>query len=175
MSLRIHCLQHVPFEGIGHIDMWAKKRGNSLSFTRFFEKVKFPAQDDFDWLVVMGGSMNIFDDGLEWLNDEKGFVKETIEAGKTVVGICLGAQLIAHVLGAKVYANNQKEIGWWPVTTTEAGNKHRLLKDFSDEFVTFHWHGDTFDIPEGAVDLLSSTVTTNQAFLYDDRVFACER
>ncbi len=174
MSLRIHCLQHVPFEGVGHIEVWAEKNNHSLSFTRFFEDVKLPSQDDFDWLVVMGGSMNIFDDGLDWLNDEKRFVKETIESGKIVVGICLGAQLIAHVLGAKVYANSQKEIGWWPVSTSQAGRETGLLDGFPDEFITFHWHGDTFDTPEGATNLLSSTVTSNQAFLYDDRVLALQ-
>ncbi len=174
MSLRIHCLQHVPFEGIGHIEVWAEKNNHSLSFTRFFEDVTLPPQDDFDWLVVMGGSMNIFDDGLSWLNVEKRFVKETINSGKIIVGICLGAQLIAHVLGAKVYANSQKEIGWWPVSTTQEGRESGLLNDFPDEFITFHWHGDTFDTPEGAINLLSSAVTPNQAFLYDDRVLALQ-
>ncbi len=175
MSLRIHCLQHVSFEGVGHIEVWAKKNNHTLSFTRFFEDGNLPSQDDFDWLVVMGGSMNIFDDSLGWLNEEKMFVKETIDAGKVVVGICLGAQLIAHVLGANVYANNHKEIGWWPVVVTEGlGESHELLKDFPDEFVTFHWHGDTFDTPKGAVNLLSSEVTANQAFLYDNRVLALQ-
>ena len=174
MSIRIHCFQHVPFEGIGHIEEWAGKNGYSLSFTRFFEDIKLPHQDDFDWLIVMGGSMNIFDDSLGWLNDEKIFVKEAIDSGKRVVGICLGAQLIAHVLGAKVYANNQKEIGWWPVIQTGAGKEHWLLKDFPEEFTTFHWHGDTFDTPKGAVNLLSSEATANQAFLYNDRVLALQ-
>ncbi len=174
MSLRIHCLQHVPFEGIGHIKVWAERNNHSLSFTRFFEKAILPSQYEFDWLIIMGGSMNIFNDDLAWLNEEKQFVKETIDAGKVVVGICLGAQLIAHVLGARVYTNSKKEIGWWPVKYSAGGKSHAILKDFPDEFVTFHWHGDTFDIPAGAVKLMSSVVTPNQAFLYKSKVLALQ-
>ncbi len=165
---------HVPFEGIGYINKWAEKNNCSLSFTRFFEDEKLPELNDFDWLIVMGGGMNIFDEGLLWLNKEKQFIKETIDAGKTVIGICLGAQLIAHVLGAEVYPNKSKEIGWWPIQLTKAGKEHLLLQEFPDEFVTFHWHGDTFDIPKGAVRLISSDVCANQAFLFNDKVLGLQ-
>ena len=174
MSLRIHYLLHVPFEGPGYIEEWALKNNHKQSFTKFYDNGDLPEQDEFDWLVVMGGSMNIFDESLLWLNEEKRFIKESVGAGKTVLGICLGAQLIAHVLGAKVYPNKEKEIGWWPVKLTSAGEKHPLLKDIPEEFVTFHWHGDMFEIPEGAVHLISSEVCANQAFLYNKKVLALQ-
>ncbi|NPA36977.1 MAG: type 1 glutamine amidotransferase [Chlorobi bacterium] len=174
MSLRIHYFQHVPFEGPGYIEQWALNNGHKLSSTHFYKGDKLPGIDDFDWLVIMGGSMNIFDKNLLWLNEEKEFLKKTIDAGKSVVGVCLGAQLIAHVLGADVYANDEKEIGWWPVKLTKEGKKHPLLTGIPDEFSTFHWHGDTFDTPEGAVHLMSSDVCRNQAFLYKEKVLALQ-
>jgi GMP synthase (glutamine-hydrolysing) len=174
MSLRIHYFQHVPFEGPAYIESWAEKNGHSLTSTHFYKGDELPAIDDLDWLVIMGGSMNIFDENLKWLNAEKEFISKVIDSGKTVIGICLGAQLIAHVLGARVYPNNEKEIGWWPVKLTKEGEKHPLLMDIPEEFATFHWHGDTFDIPEGAVHLMSSDVCANQAFLYKEKVLALQ-
>ncbi len=166
---------HVPYEGLGFIEEWANKHVHELSCTKIYENdYELPSIDDFDWLVIMGGSMSIYDKSISWLSEEKQFILKTIDAGKTVIGICLGAQLIADVLGAKVYANDQKEIGWWPVKLTKEGERHPLLMGLPEEFVTFHWHGDMFDIPEGAIHLLASDVCSNQAFIYDDRVLALQ-
>ncbi len=175
MSLRIHYFKHVPYEGLGFIEQWAQKHGCSLSCTEFYKDGhEIPSVDNFDWLVVMGGSMSIYDETIPWLKEEKQFILKTIETGKKVIGICLGAQLIADVLGADVYPNDRKEIGWWPVKLTPEGKKHTLLKDFPDEFVTYHWHGDMFDIPEGATRLISSDVCANQVFVYSDNVLALQ-
>ena len=174
MSLRIHYFRHVPYEGLGHIETWAKKHGHELSVTEFYNGHVLPDIDSIDWLIVMGGSMSVYDENIPWLKDEKDFIKKVIDAGKTVIGICLGAQLIADVLGAGVYPNKEKEIGWWPVKLTPEGEKNPLLMDLPEEFVTFHWHGDTFDIPKEATHLISSDVCSNQAFLYNDKVLALQ-
>jgi GMP synthase-like glutamine amidotransferase len=173
--LRIHTIMHVPFEGLGCIADWIGSNGHSVSFTKLYEPHSFPSQQAFDWLIVMGGPMGVYDDDkYHWLADEKNFIKESIDAGKTVIGICLGSQLIAEVLGAKVYPNNQKEIGWMPIHKTEGGKSAPILSSVEDEFTVFHWHGDTFDLPEGSTPLFSSQACVNQAFLYKDKVLGLQ-
>ena len=169
--MRIHYLQHVSFEGLGSIEDWAKEQGHSIKATKFFEKFVLPELASFDLLVVLGGPMGVSDVALHpWLLEEKALIKSAIEADKLVVGICLGAQLIAECLGAKVYANPQKEIGWFPIEKTG----HFFFKSLPAAFDAFHWHGDTFDIPRQAVHLASSAAFRNQAFLYKKRVLALQ-
>jgi len=111
--LRIHYLQHVSFEGLGSIAEWVTSNGHELTSTQFFINSYLPEPADIDWLIIMGGPMGVYDeDKYEWLTAEKQFIKKAIDAGKTVIGICLGAQLIAKVLGAKVYPNQKRAIGW---------------------------------------------------------------
>lgn len=170
--MRIHYLQHVPFEDLASIASWASGFEIPFRSTLLFQKPDFPSLKDFDWLMIMGGPMGVADeDRYPWLVQEKVFIREAIEAGKVVLGICLGAQLIASVLGGKVTSNPEKEIGWFPVRLTEAGKKSFLLKDFPETFVAFHWHGDTFSIPEGADHLLTSGGCLHQGFSWEDRVF----
>ena len=110
--LRIHYLQHVPFEGLGYIETWAKQKDHILTSTKFYEKWTLPNIEDFDWLIIMGGPMGVYQEGeYNWLKDEKQFIKASIKKNKVVIGICLGSQLIAEALGAKVYPNTKKEIG----------------------------------------------------------------
>ncbi len=171
MSLRIHYIQHVRFEGLGNIEPWAIARGHRLSLTRTFARDPFPTPDQYDWLIVMGGPMGACDDDRHvWMADEKATIRAAIDSGKCVLGICLGAQLIAHVLGARVYPGPEKEIGWLPITKSEAGRSHPLLGAMPDPFTVFHWHGDTFDLPAGATLLASSAGTRHQAFIHGDRV-----
>jgi GMP synthase-like glutamine amidotransferase len=174
MTMNIHWLQHVPFEGLGAIEKWTGKMGHALSCTRLFAGDPFPEHDKFGMLVVMGGPMGIYDEQeYPWLITEKTFIRAAIEAGRPVLGICLGAQLLADVLGARVSANKEKEIGWFPVTRTDAVPSG--LKSVLPESQTvFHWHGDTFDLPAGAVHLYTSVGCRNQAFLYNDRVLALQ-
>lgn len=172
--MNIHWLQHVPFEGLGSIEKWAGKMGHTLSCTRLFAGDPLPQHNQFGMLVVMGGPMGIYDEKeYPWLITEKPFIRAAINAGMPVLGICLGAQLIADVLGARVSANTQKEIGWFTVTRTDP-IPDGLMGILPENQTVFHWHGDTFDLPAGAVHLYSSNVCRNQAFLYKDRVLALQ-
>lgn len=175
MNIKIHCFQHAPFEDMGCIKDWIKKEGFQLSYTRFYEKWEIPSVDTYDWLIIMGGPMNVDEETkYPWLKEEKKAIKEAIESGKTVLGICLGSQLIATALGAKVRKNHEPEIGWFDITLTEEGEKHPLFKDMGQTFKIFQWHGDTFDIPQGARHLATSSVCQNQAFVYGDRVLGLQ-
>ena len=169
---RLHYLQHVPFEDPGIILPWANERGHTVTATKLFEEVALPLVDEFEFLVVMGGPMGVHDvDQYPWLNAEVDFIRQVVESGKPILGICLGAQLIAHALGADVKKNDQPEIGWWPVALTESGRKHGWLPDRLD---VLHWHGDTFDIPASAEHHAVSEACTNQAFLYRGNVFGMQ-
>jgi GMP synthase-like glutamine amidotransferase len=173
--MRIHYLQHVPFEGLGIIQQWIETHGHSLSVTRFYQDDKPPRIADIDWLIVMGGPMGVYDENLfPWLIKEKQFIAETIRQKKKVLGICLGAQLIASALGERVYPNTQKEIGWYPVNLTETGKESTFFRSFPGQFTAFHWHGDTFDLPEGAQCLAESKACEHQAFSYGAHVLGLQ-
>ena len=171
---RVHYIQHVPYEGIGYIDEWIRENSCKLSVTKMYEEHILPDLDTFDILVIMGGPMGAYDENIHpWLRGEKEFIRRAIDAGKSVLGICLGSQLIADVLGARVYLAKEKEIGWWPVTFTD----HFAQKLFGSEEkipMVFQWHGDTFDLPENTKLLASSDVCPNQAFLYKENVLALQ-
>jgi GMP synthase-like glutamine amidotransferase len=161
--MRVHCFQHIAFEGLGSIGPWLMAAGHSLSTTKFFESHDLPDPDSFDFLIVLGGPMSVGESQIyPWLGPEKSFIKEVIARGKRVLGICLGAQLIANALGARVYRNREKEIGWFPITgvPSDTGNAY----EFPPSLNAFHWHGDTFDIPIGAQRIAGSVVCSNQAF-----------
>jgi len=174
-ELNIHTFMHVPFEGLGCIGQWIDGQNHSLSYTRFYEAYRLPDPDNIDWLIVMGGPMGVYDEAqYPWLAEEKAFIRKAIDLGKTVIGICLGSQLIAEVLGAKVYPNHLKEIGWFNVKLSEAAGNLPLFKGFETEFPVFHWHGDTYDIPAGCTRLISSDTCINQAFLFRDNVLGLQ-
>ena len=173
--MNIHYFQHVPFEGLGCIEGWAQALGHHLSATRFFENEPLPEIEAIDWLVVMGGPMGASDeDKYSWLPLEKKFIEKAIGQAKVVIGVCLGAQLIADVLGAKVYPNEYKEIGWFPIQITDEGQISSLFGFLPHQFNVFHWHGDTFDTPAGAVHLARSAACRNQAFVYAGRVLGLQ-
>lgn len=157
--MRIRIFQHASFEGPAAIAEWAEERGHSLEYTRFYENDPLPAAADVDMLVVMGGPMSVNEtDKYPWLRNEIAFITDAVESGKPVLGVCLGSQLLAASLGAKVYPNTEKEIGWFPVTFKAPWAP--------DTLTVCHWHGDTFDLPEGSVHLAESPVTKHQAFQY---------
>jgi len=173
--MRIHALQHVDFEGVGHIGRWIASRGHTLTLTRLYAGDPLPLLADFDRLVIMGGPMNIYeDDRYPWLAAERALIREAIGAGRSAVGICLGAQLLADALGSKVVAGKNKEIGWWPIRLTGAGKRSGFLADLPETPTVFHWHGDTFAIPPGAVHLAESEGCASQAFLYDQRILGLQ-
>ncbi|MDF7798990.1 type 1 glutamine amidotransferase [Pontiellaceae bacterium B1224] len=164
--MKLHWLQHVPFESLGTIEDWAEQHDFDITCTRLYEDEELPDVDDFDWLIIMGGPMGIFDyNDHPWLTDEKEFIELAIDEEKTVLGICLGAQLMADVLGAKVYPGPAKEIGWFPIQRC-AGAPDLI----PEKLTVFHWHGDTFEIPDDAVALATSEPGINQGFVFKDRV-----
>jgi GMP synthase-like glutamine amidotransferase len=174
-KFRIHYFQHVPFEGLGSIEDWISLNGHSLSVTKLFEKAEFPEISDIDWLIVMGGPMNVYyEKQFPWLIDEKRFIRQAIDSGKTVLGICLGSQLISAALGAKVYKNRENEIGWFEIQLTPLAQSGNLFFDMGSRIKVFHWHGDTFDLPENAIHLAYSDCTKNQAYVYKNRVLALQ-
>lgn len=161
--MNAHFFQHVPFEGIGNIEAWLSAKGYEITSTQFYKSPKLPDPGKVDMLIVMGGPMSVNDeDKFPWLATEKQFIRNCIEAGKSVLGICLGSQLIANAMGAMAYRNSEKEIGWFPVKGIEPPDL--LTFRFPYTFEVFHWHGDTFDLPKGAVRLARSEATENQAF-----------
>ena len=173
--IRIHYLQHVPFEGPGHIEPWALSRGHVLSATRLYARDPLPVLESFDWLVILGGPMNVDEESLHpWLSGEKRFIADAMAQGKTVLGICLGAQLIAAAAGARICANPVKEIGWFPVHLQPDAEGSPLQGLLPQTFPAFHWHGDTFDIPRGARWLAASDGCPNQAFSLSDHVLALQ-
>lgn len=174
-GLNIHYIQHVPFEGLGNIESWALSKGHTLSKTQLFDEETYPIIEKIDWLIIMGGPMNIYENQkYHWLSREKIFIEKVIKKGKFVTGICLGAQLIADVLGATVYKGKEKEIGWFSVTLTEEAGRSPLFNILPQSFTAFHWHGDLFEIPKSAKHIASSKGCENQAFEYQERVIALQ-
>ncbi len=169
--MRVQVLQHVDFEDAAGIADWAAARGHGMAATRLFAGDPLPGVDDFDFLVVMGGPMNIYEH-LEypWLEQEKAFLRRAVDADKAVIGVCLGAQLLSDVLGGTVRQGVHKEIGWLPVRSTPEAYGHRLFRGFPAAYTPLHWHGDTFSIPPGAVRVADSEACQNQAFALGDRV-----
>lgn len=171
--MRAHYLQHVPFEGLGSLEELLRDAGCEIGCTRLFAGDAFPAVESLDLLIIMGGPMSVNDEQEHfWLGAEKVFINRAIEAGVPVLGVCLGAQLIASALGAKVYPGPEKEIGWLPVQGVSSEKEG--VFPFPERLKVFQWHGETFDLPEGATLLASSDVCPNQAFQYRDRVIALQ-
>jgi len=161
--MRAHYLQHVPFEELGSIETWLNNKGYEISSTRFFKNHDLPDPHKINFLIVLGGPMSVNDDKeYPWMTAEKKFIRDVIELQIPILGICLGAQLIASALGSNVYSNPKKEIGWFPVegVPVDASKKFQ----FPSSFECFHWHGETFDLPEDSVLLAKSKACNNQAF-----------
>ena len=170
--MNVHVFEHDPAEGPGAIAAWAEARGHTLVRMPVFTDVTFPPLTDLDCLIVMGGPMSVHQHrDHPWLPKEKRFLSEAIAAGKPVLGICLGAQLLADALGAKVFQNAEKEIGWFPVRF-----KDRVppFAHFPETLTVMHWHGDTFTLPAGARRVAESEACTQQAFVFGDRVIGLQ-
>jgi len=161
--MRAHYLQHVAFEGLGSIEVWLRNTGYEISNTQLFASDKLPKIKDIDLLIVMGGTMSVNDvREYPWLVIENEFISSVIKQGKPVLGICLGAQLIAKAMGGEVFPNSVKEIGWFPVEAV-ASESDSVFR-FPEKTMAFHWHGETFSLPRGAVRIAQSKGCKNQAF-----------
>ncbi len=169
--MRAHFFQHVSYEGLGNIEFWLKNAGYKITSTKLYESLKLPDITEIDFLVIMGGSMSVNDEEeYPWLAQEKEFIAKFIETGKPVLGICLGAQLIANALGAKVYPSSTAEIGWFPVESV-------LQPDtfvFPSSIDIFQWHGETFDLPVGARLITRNEACENQGFQIGKSVIALQ-
>ncbi|MGH8506100.1 MAG: type 1 glutamine amidotransferase [Stenotrophobium sp.] len=173
--MKVHWLQHVAFEDLGCIAPWLAARNATVTQTRLYAGETLPKSDDFDWLIVMGGPMNIYEEAAyPWLRAEKTLIRDACAAGRKLLGICLGAQLIAGALGAPVTRNAQQEIGWFPVRMSAAAAQSKLFAGFPERYDALHWHGDTFAIPSGAKLLASSEACAHQAYECDGRVAAIQ-
>jgi GMP synthase-like glutamine amidotransferase len=173
--LRAHVLQHVPFEGPANVAAWLRARGAAISCTRLFAGEAPPEVDAFDWLVVMGGPMNVDEEARHpWLAGEKRLIERAIAEERRVLGICLGAQLIARALGAKVTRNRHAEIGWFPVERVSGAEQSAAGRALPARAEVFHWHGDTFALPDGARALARSAACEQQGFAYGERVLALQ-
>lgn len=175
--MRAHYLQHVSFEGLGFIRKWLQNNCYQVSGTHFFENnYDLPEVDRIDALIILGGPMSVFDDNYQWMQEEKEFIRKCLNSGKKVLGICLGAQLMAFCLGANVYKAANPEIGWYPVDPTiESKSLPWFATLFAGSPTVFHWHGDMFDIPSlKGISLLSSNANRNQAFSYGNNALGLQ-
>lgn len=165
--------QHVPYEILGIFNPLLKQAGFRIRYVNYGRDPKArPSLDSYNGIVILGGPMNVDQvDKYPHLQIEVELIQEAVEKEIPVLGICLGAQLIAKALGAPVRKNPAKEIGWYDITPNEAGLQDPLFKHFETTRKIFQWHGDTFDIPDGAVPLASSPTCPNQAFRFGHHIY----
>jgi len=174
--------KNVKTEGPGTIGVFLKEKGVPYTVVELSEGEEIPATEGFYTLVMLGGPMSVNESNIfPYINREEVLVREFASKGKNILGVCLGAQVMAKALGAKVYKGDAKEIGWYDIELSEDGITDPLMLklathpqsgDLSKSFRVFHWHGETFDIPKGAVRLAGSRLFRNQAFRYGNRAYA---
>lgn len=173
--MNIHVWQHVPFEGPAFIAEWAHQQGLGVRCIPAWEGPPPPPDAGTRLVAIMGGPMSIHDEHEHpWLIAEKQRLREVIASGLPVLGVCLGAQMIADVLGAAVTRNAHREIGWFPVKRDEALAPTWLGASWPVTLDVLHWHGETFAIPKGAVRIAGSAACANQGFLYGDRIIGLQ-
>jgi GMP synthase-like glutamine amidotransferase len=177
--MNVLIVKNVTSEGPGTIEDHLRTTNSPFTCIDLEQGQPLPAIDTYTHLIIMGGPMAVYEmDRTPYLKDEAQFIEKAVKADKHVLGVCLGAQMLAHVLGARVYPGGQKEIGWYDVTLTDGGMKDPCMAELAvgggKTAQVFQWHGDTFDLPAGAVLLASSVLYPNQAFRYSDRVYALQ-
>ena len=173
---RVLVLQHIACEPPGEFEDVLRERGASIHRVELDEGEPLPGDwQGFDAIVAMGGPMSVNDDAeLPWLSAEKRLIGDAVRAGVPYWGACLGVQLLAASLGARVYAGPVPEVGVLPVTLTAEGRSDPVFRGLPAEFPTLQWHGDTFDLPAGATLLASSPAYPNQAFRFGDRAYGVQ-
>lgn len=164
--MKVLAFRHVPFEGIGLIEQALESRGIAFDYADLYNRgAELPDIGDYEGLIFLGGPMSA-NDPLPYLETEMRVLECAIAAGTPVLGVCLGSQLIAKTLGARVYRNTAPEIGWFDIHFTQAAEGDPLFTGLNGTETVFHWHSDTFDLPAGAELLARSDRTERQAFRY---------
>ncbi|WP_330114816.1 type 1 glutamine amidotransferase [Pseudomonas sp. JS3066] len=172
--MRVAILQHAPFEGPGRIQHWLDLRAAQVRMYSLYADALLPSPDDLDLLIVMGGPMSVHDEAeLPWLKAEKKLIRKALDAGKRVLGICLGGQLLAQALGA-VVRKGEAEIGWWPMEKHLEADRTPLGRMLPQRLLAMHWHGETFDLPSGAIPLYGSAACANQGFVWEERAIGLQ-
>jgi|SaaInlV_100m_DNA_5_1039725.scaffolds.fasta_scaffold20277_1 GMP synthase-like glutamine amidotransferase len=165
----IQIFQHVAFEGPAAIEPFIITKGHRVRVTKVYDNDLAAIHPNTDALVVMGGPMSTSDEARhDWLTEEKRAISEAIQKDMPILGICLGAQLLAEALGASVEPMGYREIGWHRVETNSEFREHALGKSFPTEFTPLHWHGDRFTIPDLALPIGSSEACANQGFVFGE-------
>ena len=173
--MKIELLTHVSFEGPGLIESWADAHQHSLRPVGLYRGEALMPLSEIDLLIIMGGPMSVTQEArYPWLRTEKAHLREALDAGVPALGVCLGAQLLAEALGATVTRNPEREIGWFPVDRAVSGDPATLHDAFPSRLDVFHWHGETFSLPDGARHLARSPACENQAFVFNERVVALQ-
>jgi GMP synthase-like glutamine amidotransferase len=166
--MRIHCLQHSPLPGQTNLPEWAARHGHAWERTVISSQGAAPPPvKAIDCLMITGGPMSVWEERrFPWLREEKWYLERFLATGKPVLGICLGAQLLAEVLGARTRPGPHKEIGWFEVRTTSEFRESSLAGSLPARFETFLWHGDTFELPDGALHIARSDAFDKQGFVW---------
>ncbi|MBC9930435.1 type 1 glutamine amidotransferase [Chitinophaga qingshengii] len=174
--MHIHYFQHVPFEGLASIADWIARTGHTTSHTRWYDDdPDTSGLEEADLLLIVGGTMGVYEqDRYPWMQTELDLIRKAIGRGQKILGICLGAQLLAYALGANVYPHTQPEIGWFPIDITFQEQAAPLENVLPHRLNTFHFHGDTFDVPPGATRFAASAACSNQAYIYGDRIIGLQ-
>jgi GMP synthase-like glutamine amidotransferase len=173
--MRVLVLQHIACEPPGTYEDVLLARGATIQRIELDEGDPLPDRTAIDAIVCMGGPMSATDDSeLPWLTEEKAFIADAVRAGTPFWGVCLGVQLLAASLGARVYPGPKPEVGVLPVELTEEARADPVFSELPDEFLTLQWHGDTFDLPDGAVRLAGSPAYPNQAFRFGEAAYGVQ-
>jgi len=171
---KIYVLQHHPVENLGTIAEALEGAALAWQYVRVNDGQPVPENmKGAGGLIIMGGPMGVHQtDRYPWLRDEMKLIEDAIKSNLPVLGVCLGAQILAAALGSKVERNpNGKEIGWHPIRLSDSAKDDRLMRDLPATMTPFHWHGDIFELPPGAVSLASSDKTPCQAFRHGDKAY----
>lgn len=176
--MNILVLQHVIFEGPGQIIDWARIHKHNVTVLHVTDDTPWPSLDCVDLLIILGGPMSANDEeSFSWLSAEKQFIQTALHQNKAILGICLGAQLIAQCLGSRIYPSQEKEIGWFPVSRCPIEIKSQNIDaytGFPEQFVPLHWHGETFDLPPNATLLAKTDLCPHQAFQVGRKVIGLQ-
>ncbi len=163
--MRLLAVENAEGEHLGYFEQLAEAHGISVEYRRLWKGEGLEGALEYDIIVVLGGPMSVNDEAeYPYLAEEKAVIRRALAAGKPVLGVCLGAQLIASALGARVYPGEEKELGWYDLVLTEEGKRDEVFSAFPPRFEVFQWHGETFDLPPGSALLADSELSPHQAF-----------